>query len=115
MAMLLVNGGEMSGSTGMEPRTHFSGRGRFIRVTANAKTKPSSTPARDTARARYRLLNTAARSYQFVKIRSRLARLNRPSLKKVTWSSRENGYSTNTPRDSHRAVIAEVRAGSRFI
>jgi len=52
MAMLLVKGGEMSGSTGMAPRAHFSGRGRFIRVTANAKTKPSSTPARDTARAR---------------------------------------------------------------
>ena len=61
-AMLLVKGGEISGSTVTAEMNHLSGADRFILVTARANTKPRKVPITATATASQMLLTKARRS-----------------------------------------------------
>ena len=57
--MLLVNGGDMRGSTVTAARNHLTGDGRLMRVTAKAKINPKNVPISATATASHMLLTKA--------------------------------------------------------
>ena len=61
-AMLLVKGGDMSGSTVTADMNQRSGAGIFMRTTAKAKQKPSAVPVTATAIASQMLLTSASLS-----------------------------------------------------
>jgi hypothetical protein len=69
MAMLLVNGGEINGRTGIALKNHLMGRGRFIRVTANAKDKAQQYPGQGYCQSQIQAVEHGGPSYQLVKMR----------------------------------------------
>ena len=90
-AILLVNGGEISGKIVMALNANLSQVGRFKRVVTKAKIKPKAVPARPTEQPSKILLTAERLSYQLSRKGRRLSKVKLPSTQKVMANKRHSG------------------------
>ena len=90
-AILLVNGGEISGKIVMALNANLSQVGRFKRVVTKAKIKPKTVPASPTEQPSKILLTAERLSYQLSRKGRRLSKVKLPSTQKVMANKRQSG------------------------
>ncbi|MPN12438.1 hypothetical protein SDC9_159756 [bioreactor metagenome] len=112
--MLLVNGGEISGSMVTAPNRAFSILGRLVRVTARANRYPRKVPVMLTAVARIKLPYSALMLYPVPNTFFILVKEKTPSTMKVVSKRRIRGRNIKTANESQTVTRAKKSAGSVF-
>src|SRR6267142_1464132 len=113
MAMAVVNGGEISGSTAVASSTQPHGRGRPARTAVNANRKPSAVPAAPTSTPSSTLLPNARRWLGSRRTATSAPGAKRPPSKNARATRAASGKRTNSARHAHSTTTADSSAGSR--